>query len=226
MMREAVRPGRGPSPTDRSDPKFSIMRTTLIPAALLSALLLSGCAAAAPISVPDVSGMTGTEATNTLENAGFEVDLEADRGFVLDASNWEVVSQLPAAGKDASDGDTITLSVSKPEAEPTLEPTAPATPTAEAAPVAPVAPVAPAEPEALTSGMAMTVCDGMGKEQAPYGWDADFILDGTRMQQDGGWFLKAGVDITNAYDAEGRFTVECFVTGTEDSPTIETFNVY
>ncbi|OQJ47269.1 PASTA domain-containing protein [Clavibacter sepedonicus] len=199
---------------------------TLPAAALLSALLLTGCSAADPISVPDVSGMTGTEAKNTLENAGFEVDLEADEGFVLDPANWEVVSQLPDAGDDAADGDTITLSVSKPEAEPVAEPTPAATPTEEAAPIAPAAPAVPAEPEALTSGMAMTVCDRMGKEQAPYGWDADFILDGTRMQQDGGWFLKAGVDITNAYDAEGRFTVECFVTGTEDSPTIETFNVY
>jgi hypothetical protein len=209
--------------------------TLAVPAALLTALLLTACSAMEPIPVPDVGGMTATTAQNTLENAGFEVELEADKGFVMDPSNWEVVTQAPNAGVDAKDGDTITLSVSKPEAEPTPEPTVEVTSTAKAAPVAPVAPVtpvapagpaAPAEPEALTSGMAMTVCDRMGKEQAPYGWDADFILDGTRMQQDGGWFLKAGVDITNAYDAEGRFTVECFVTGTEDSPTVETFNVY
>jgi hypothetical protein len=203
--------------------------TLAVPAALLTALLLTACSATEPIAVPDVGGMTAATAQNTLENAGFEVELEADKGFVLDASNWEVVTQVPNAGVDAKDGDTITLSVSKPEAEPVAEPTAAVAPTAEAAPVAPVAPAAPAapaEPEALTSGMAMTVCDRMGKEQAPYGWDADFILDGTRMQQDGGWFLKAGVDITNAYDAEGRFTVECFVTGTEESPNVETFNVY
>lgn len=203
--------------------------TKAVPAALLTVLLLTACSADEPIPVPDVAGMTATTAQNTLENAGFEVDLEADKGFVLAPSNWEVVTQVPNAGVDAKDGDTITLSVSKPEAEPEPEPSVEAAPTTEAAPaspVAPVAPAAPAEPEALTSGMAMTVCDRMGKEQAPYGWDADFILDGTRMQQDGGWFLKAGVDITNAYDAEGRFTVECFVTGTEDSPNIETFNVY
>jgi hypothetical protein len=201
---------------------------TAVPAAFLTVLLLAGCSAAEPITVPDVGGMTGTEATNTLENAGFEVELEADRGFVLDASNWEVVSQLPDAGDDAADGDTITLSVSKPEAEvePTPTPAPSAAPTTEPAPVAPPAPAAPAEPEALTRGMATTVCDRMGKENAPYGWDADFLLDGTALEQNGGWFLKAGVDVTNAYDAEGRFTVECFVTGTEDAPNIEAFNVY
>jgi len=200
--------------------------TMAVPAALLTVLLLTACSAEEPIEVPDVAGMTATTAQNTLENAGFEVELEADKGFVMDPSNWEVVTQVPNAGVDAKDGDTITLSVSKPEADPVAEPTPAATPTAEAAPVAPVAPAAPAEPEALTSGMAMTVCDRMGKEQAPYGWDADFILDGTSIEQDGGWFLKAGVDITNAHDAEGRFTVECFVTGTEESPVVETFNVY
>jgi hypothetical protein len=200
--------------------------TLAVPAAPLTVLLLPACSATEPIAVPDVGGMTATTAQNTLENAGFEVELEADKGFVMDPSNWEVVTQAPNAGVDAKDGDTITLSVSKQEAESVAEPTGEATPAAEAAPVAPAAPAEPAEPEALTAGMAMTVCDRMGKEQAPYGWDADFILDGTRMQQDGGWFLKAGVDITNAYDAEGRFTVECFVTGTEDSSTVETFNVY
>lgn len=199
--------------------------TKAVPAALLTVLLLTACSADEPIPVPDVAGMTATTAQNTLENAGFEVDLEADKGFVLDPSNWEVVTQVPNAGVDAKDGDTITLSVSKPEAEPSVE-AAPTTEAAPASPAAPAAPAAPAEPEALTTGMAITVCDRMGKENAPYGWDADFILDGTSIEQDGGIFLKAGVDITNAYDAEGRFTVECFVTGTEDSPNIETFNVY
>jgi hypothetical protein len=204
--------------------------TMAVPAALLTVLLLTACSAEEPVAVPDVSGMNAAEAQNTLENAGFEVDLEADSGFVLKSSNWDVVAQVPNAGVDAKDGDTITLSVSKQDVETSAEQMETATPTPEPAAVAPVvpdAPVAPAEDSgALTRGMAITVCDRLGKENAPYGWDADFLLDGTAIEQDGGLFLKAGVDVTNAYDAEGRFTVECFVTGTQDAPVIESFDVY
>lgn len=191
----------------------------LLVAALASALLLTGCSAPEPVNVPDVVGMQGDEASDALEEAGFEVKLDAGEEAVWMPSNWIVESQSPSAGTEGGDGDEVVLKVSKPAPAPVEE-----APAEEPAPVTPAP--ASATSLGLTVGFAITACDNAGKNNAPYGWNADFILDGTHEIRADDIFLKAGVDITNAYNAEGRFTVECVVGGTNEAPVVTSFNVY
>ena len=67
---------------------------------------------AAGVTVPDVTGMPGDEARDTLTGAGFVVDWGGE--VVLKPSNWIVEAQTPAAGDASAAGATVTLTVSKP----------------------------------------------------------------------------------------------------------------
>jgi hypothetical protein len=149
--------------------------------------------------------MAGDKAKDALVAAGFSVNWSEN---VVIASNWTVDAQDPAAGATAQPGAKVTLTASKPAAT-------------SAAP----------DPNDVTpSGLdfqhAMSACDQAGKAQYPYGWNANFITDGTHMVQDGKMFWKAGVDITNALGTKGHFTVECLVSGTNDEPVVESLITY
>ena len=198
------------------------MRAKLI-ASLLGLALLTGCSSAPKmIEVPDVTSMAGDAAQDAIEEAGFESEFDAGEDSVWMASNWTVMSQDPAAGTKAEDGATVTLVVGKPsteEFEPAEEEVAP--------PAAPVPPAAPTTtPSGLSAGVAVTTCDRYGSDQATFGWNADFLLDGTRMIEGDTYVLKAGVSITNAYGTEGRYTVDCVVGGSDAAPVVVSFNVY
>ena len=64
-------------------------------------------------TVPDVVGQDEDEATDRLENAGFEVVVE--REFNPDERRGDVFEQDPEAGSEAERGDRVTIVVSKGE---------------------------------------------------------------------------------------------------------------
>ncbi|WP_031069803.1 Stk1 family PASTA domain-containing Ser/Thr kinase [Streptomyces sp. NRRL S-118] len=66
----------------------------------------------APIDVPDVTGDRVEDATRTLEDAGFTVKVAAERVHSTEAAG-SVARQSPAEGRQAAEGDTVTLTVSK-----------------------------------------------------------------------------------------------------------------
>ena len=188
------------------------------------ALLFGGCGAAEPVAVPDVVGMPADEARDVLEAAGFESELEAD-GWVVMESNWTVDSQSPKAGTMSGDGSTVVAKISKHEAaEESEEPEATEEPESTPPPAPTIDPTNET-PSGLSFGWAMTTCDQFGQDASPYGWNADFLMDGTHQVLGDTMFLQAGVSITNAYGTEGRFTVECSVSGSDEAPVIDSFNV-
>ncbi|WP_062464508.1 Stk1 family PASTA domain-containing Ser/Thr kinase [Demequina soli] len=64
----------------------------------------------APLTVPDVSGMTADDAVATLDDAGMVVSVEHAR--TTDAPKGEVFAQSPAANASAHRTDAITITVS------------------------------------------------------------------------------------------------------------------
>jgi hypothetical protein len=104
-------------------------------AALVAVLLLAGCSSAAPatLELPDVVGMQGDAARDTLEELGVDVEWYAGGQEMVDEAEWTVDSQDPAAGADVAEGDSVTLTVSKPDdaiEEPSETPDAAAEPLA------------------------------------------------------------------------------------------------
>ncbi|WP_107772978.1 Stk1 family PASTA domain-containing Ser/Thr kinase [Nocardioides sediminis] len=79
-----------------------------------------------PESVPDVRGLKQGEATRTLRQAGFEVEVRTDAAST--EPKGTVVDQFPSAGGEADRGDTVIIFVSAfeeppPEETPTETPT-------------------------------------------------------------------------------------------------------
>lgn len=208
--------------------------------AVVLALLVAGCSASAdgvtdptaPVTpavtepavaaAPDVIGQGLKEARNALEAAGFTVvaiDSLEDRSILME-SNWVVTDQ-------ATDGDTVNLGAKKStDGQPDVvvpEPVAEATtePAAE-----PTAASVDGTPSGMTFGMATVVCDRAGDANFTYGFDASWTWGGTHVVEGDTMFLKAEVDIENAFGNESEATVECRVSGTEAAPVLDSFEVY
>lgn len=62
-------------------------------------------------TVPNVVGDSEDEAAKTLEDAGFEVETEAE--YSSDVDEGKVVSQTPIGGRTLSKGSTVTITISK-----------------------------------------------------------------------------------------------------------------
>lgn len=62
-------------------------------------------------TVPNVVGDSEDEATKTLEDAGFEVETEAE--YSSDVDEGKVISQSPMGGRTLSKGSTVTITISK-----------------------------------------------------------------------------------------------------------------
>lgn len=69
---------------------------------------------AAPVTVPDVTGLTQAAATSVLEGAGFVVAIVTASSSVVPEGT--VISQAPVGGSESSAGATVTLTVSSGEA--------------------------------------------------------------------------------------------------------------
>ncbi|MFN8015917.1 MAG: Stk1 family PASTA domain-containing Ser/Thr kinase [Acidimicrobiia bacterium] len=63
----------------------------------------------AEVSVPDVVGMTKTQATNTLQNAGFGVIITSTASSLSDKD--KVLQQSPSAGTKALKGSSVTIKI-------------------------------------------------------------------------------------------------------------------
>ncbi len=194
----------------------------LASSALFVGLLLTGCSSAslteAPAQsaaadaalapVPEVVGMSGDDARDALEAAGFEVEWDAGEETVILAGNWTV--DVQSATGEAEAGSTVTLMVSKPEVE-----------------------SEPATREATTGGLdavhAQVACDARAEQEFPYGYDPHWVLgrlaDEYRADTDD-WFLKVEAEVGNAFGAEQSVEVECRVTGSNDAPSVTFFAAY
>jgi eukaryotic-like serine/threonine-protein kinase len=66
----------------------------------------------APVTVPDLKGMTEAQARSAVEGVGLQLRVSASTQPVADQSqDGLVVSQVPTAGSTASQGDTITVTL-------------------------------------------------------------------------------------------------------------------
>jgi eukaryotic-like serine/threonine-protein kinase len=143
--------------------------------------------AAEQVTVPDVVGTTSSQATETLRNAGFEVNLVS---VPSDRAPGTVVAQSPAAGSEQPEGTTIRLNVAEAAGaattgETTGQTTAPATTTA------------PPQPRPAT------VPDVVGQE----------LAGGARAFADAG--LKASVAYVPSQEPLGRIVAQAQPPGTE-----------
>jgi eukaryotic-like serine/threonine-protein kinase len=75
-------------------------------------------APAAPIAVPQVAGMTQTDAITTLVKAGFKADVVSQSSGSVSVGT--VISQDPVAGVTANSGSTVTINVSSGAARATV----------------------------------------------------------------------------------------------------------
>ena len=205
---------------------------TFIPIVAL-ALITSGCSGGdastttpeeettttAEAVAPDTVGMGLSDARIILEDAGYTVnatDSFATRTILME-SNWIVLSQ-------EADGTKVNLGAQKTTDGQEATPSEPAEPAAPAAPTVPAAPIETAS--GLTPGMAQVACEHYAEAQYPYGFNPHWLLDGNYNIVGDTVFLQAGVEITNAFDAEYDATVECTVSGTEGATAIDSFLIY
>jgi hypothetical protein len=204
-------------------------RLTAALAAALLAVGLSACGgggdqSADVAAVPDVVGMTASDAQTELLSAGYTATVTDEDGKISVDSTLTVLSQDPAAGAEVKpySGTPVKLTVPTTD-KPT--PTPAATETAEPAPSR----TEQATTGGLTETYAMTACDQYGEQQFPYGYDAHWVLGvlASEYQPDTDeWYFKVEADVTNEYNAEQTVNVECYVTGTEDAPVVNDFLAY
>jgi serine/threonine-protein kinase len=140
------------------------------------------------VSVPDVVGTTSSEATKTLRDAGFEVNVVA---VPSDRPSGQVVAQAPTAGSDADKGSTVRLNVAQKAAQTTTTDTTDTTGTS----TAPTATTPTAGPA--------TVPDVVGQELADAG--RAFNAEG----------LKVAVAYVPSSEPRGRVVAQAQPAGTE-----------
>jgi eukaryotic-like serine/threonine-protein kinase len=152
--------------------------------------------AAETVSVPDVVGTTSSEATETLRNAGLEVNLVS---VPSDRSPGTVVAQSPAAGTEHPKGTSVRLTVAEAAGTTTgatteTETTGTSTPSTTTAPTTTTAPAPP---------QTATVPDVVGDE----------LADAARSFADEG--LKVAVAYVPSSEAAGRVVAQAQPPGTE-----------
>lgn len=205
-------------------------RSLAILAAITLALTLNACSSSTPTSSPtagpttasaalqDVTGMNASAARDALTKDGYVVKFATtDGSTVILASNWNVLSQDPAAGTEAKAGATVTLTAEKIKKDETADTATPATP----------APPAEATSTGLTYAPASVACDNAGKTSFPYGYDPHWILGviATRVEGDH-WFMKYEATVKNQFNAKRDVTIECTVGGTDTAPDVTGFDAY
>jgi serine/threonine-protein kinase len=142
---------------------------------------------AVAVSVPDVVGTTSSEATKTLGDAGFQVNVVA---VPSDQPSGQVVAQSPAAGTEADKGSTVRLNVAQKAAATTSTETTSTETSTEPTTTAPT-------PEPAT------VPDVVGKE----------LADAARSFNDEG--LKVAVAYVPSQEPRGQVVAQAQPAGTE-----------
>ena len=157
-------------------------------AATTAATTEATTAAAEQVTVPDVVGTTSSQATETLRDAGFEVNLVP---VPSDRAPGTVVAQSPAAGSEQPEGTSVRLNVAEAAGGTTTGATTGQATTAPATTTAPPAP------------QPATVPDVVGQE----------LAEGARAFADAG--LKASVAYVPSQEPLGRIVAQAQPAGTE-----------
>ena len=144
------------------------------------------------VTVPDVVGTTSSQATETLRDAGFEVNLFS---VPSDRAPGTVVAQSPAAGSEQPEGTSIRLNVAEASTDTTGTTTTP--PTTTTGTTTSQTTTAPPPPQPAT------VPDVVGQE----------LAEGARTFADEG--LKASVAYVPSQEPAGRIVAQAQPPGTE-----------
>jgi beta-lactam-binding protein with PASTA domain len=153
--------------------------------------------AAENVSVPDVVGTTSSQATQTLRDAGFEVNLVS---VPSERAPGTVVAQSPAAGSEQPEGTSIRLNVAEAAATDTTGTTTTTPPATTGATTSQGTTTAPPPPRPAT------VPDVVGQE----------LAEGARAFADEG--LKASVAYVPSQEPLGRIVAQAQEPGTERKP--------
>jgi len=145
-------------------------------------------------TVPDVVGTTSSEATETLRDAGFEVNLVS---VPSDRQPGTVVAQSPSAGDEAQEGTTVRLNVAEAATQTTTGATTTGATTTQATTTSPATTTAPPQPQPAL------VPDVVGQELAEAG----------RAFADEG--LKVAVAYVPSQEPAGRVVAQAQPAGTE-----------
>ena len=145
-------------------------------------------------SVPDVVGTTSSEATETLRDAGFEVNLVS---VPSDRQPGTVVAQSPSAGDEAQEGTTVRLNVAEAATQTTTGATTTGATTTQATTTSSATTTAPPQPPPAL------VPDVVGQELAEAG----------RAFADEG--LKVAVAYVPSQEPAGRVVAQAQPAGTE-----------
>lgn len=79
----------------------------------------------------------------------------------------------------------------------------------------------------LTETSAWLACVFHGDNAFRYGWDPHTVLGMIAKRiVDDHWFFKFEADVTNQFGAEASTVIECDVSGSDSSPTVDRFFVY
>lgn len=161
------------------------------------------------VTIPDVSGMSADEARDQLKELDFKVELDGGDKGVWAASNWEVESADPALGSEVKKGTEVTLNVTQIESS-SAEPK-------------------PAATDPVGEYTAQSVCEEYAIGQL-YPDKVKFhrLTEkyANERRDDGRWFYKVGITVKSDAGAKLHLNMECFVTGTEGSPSVDEFLVY
>ena len=191
-------------------------------AAICAAIMLCGLAGCGTATMPDVTGMSITDARSKLNSAGFySVDVKDKNGadvseqritddeangvkwVVTDASAHTITSQTIDLVVDTE--ANMAAAQAQEQQKQQLE-------------------------QKLSTTAALAACREYGKQLYPYGFkthDIAGVIQDFTPSDENTWFYKATADVTNAFGAKQKgLTYECSVTGTTDAPQVVDFNVY
>ena len=197
-------------------------------------ILLTGCSAEIPqpaetvyvevpaedvgiVTVPNVVGLSGDKADDAITAERLTTMFDAGEEEVWMSSNWQVNSQSPAAGTQAEAWSEIVLSVTRIPSE-TDSGTVPA-------------PAAPVEITTTPSGLeiwdAEVACENRGLQEYPFGFEPHYFIGVIAERVEGDtYFVKVETTLTNEYNAVRESVMECVVSGTPDSPSVDSFYIY
>ncbi|WP_449282214.1 PASTA domain-containing protein [Leucobacter sp.] len=176
-------------------------------------------AAVEEIEIPDVAGLPGNEARETLSNLGLMVQYDGGDEAVVAASNWDATGTDPAAGTSVAAGSTVTLQLVRADERLAAEKK-----DREAETAAREADYAATPLEAVE---AQVFCENYSELQFPYGVKLHTVMGKLAEEQtEAGWYMKFEATVTNEFNAERKMNVECHMSGTNGAPAMDDFLAY
>jgi Domain of unknown function (DUF4177) len=140
-----------------------------------------------------------------------------------------IIIGVNSCGKDEEDRSSSAFAATEEPVEATTAPSAATTEPVEVttAPTEATTQAADVTASGLEWSTASIACDHYAEAASPYGYDPHWIMGVIAKRIEGdAWFLKVTADVTNEYGTEREAVVECTVSGTEDSPSVDYFDLY